>query len=207
MEILRTANAGVLLTLDGVSILLDGICKELFPYFGTPKDIRKELTLNFPDILAFTHYHDDHYDEEYENLYKTNTIRPVFGPDCDCFGEYKGIEIKKIPTRHIGKTEIEHVSFIIKGSKCVYFMGDSSPLEWKAKSDLPKPDVVIAPYAYAVTESAWRITKELGADDIILLHLPDRKNDEYKLWDMVEKTVGNDESLHIIEVGKEIKIM
>ena len=207
MEILRTANAGVLLTLDGVTILLDGGCKELPPYFGTPKEILKELTLNFPDILAFTHYHNDHYDEEYKNLYKTNTIRPVYGPDCTCFGKYKGVEIKAIPTRHIGKTDVAHVSFIIKASKCVYFMGDSSPLEWKDKLDLPKPDVVIVPYAYAVTESSWKITKSLGAKDVILLHLPDRENDEYKLWDMVEKTVVNDSCLHIIEVGEKIKIL
>lgn len=207
MEIKRTANAGVLLSLDGVTILLDGVCKELPPYFGTPKQILEELTLNFPDILAFTHYHNDHYDEEYKNLYKTNTLRPVYGPECACFGEYKGIQIQGISNRHIGKTDIPHVSFIIKGSKCVYFMGDASPLSWKGNLDLPKPDVVIAPYAYAVTESAWKITKELGAENIILLHLPHREKDEHKLWDMVEKTVANDNCLYIIEIGEKIEIL
>lgn len=207
MEILRTANAGVLITLDEVTVLLDGVCKELPPYFGTPKEMREMLTLNFPDILAFTHYHSDHYDEEYRNLYKSSTLRPVYGPECVCFGKYKGIEIQGISSRHIGKTDIPHMSFIINGSKCIYFMGDASPLTWKSVPDLPKPDVIIVPYAYASTESAWKITKSFGAKDIILVHMPDRENDEYKLWDMVQKTVADDNSFCFIEIGEKLTII
>ena len=60
MKILRTANAGVLLTLDGVRILLDGVCGDLPPYLTTPDDIKLELCKNIPDVVAYTHFHTDH---------------------------------------------------------------------------------------------------------------------------------------------------
>ena len=37
MRVKRTANAGVLLELDGARILLDGVCGEIKPYLPTPE--------------------------------------------------------------------------------------------------------------------------------------------------------------------------
>ncbi len=203
MKIRRTANAGVLLEMDGLSILLDGVCKRVECYQETPERIKKELMENFPDIVAFTHKHDDHYDDDYAEVYKKTTLRPVFGPE-GCFSEDYEISFKFLPTRHIGKADISHVSFIIKGSKCIWFMGDASPLEWNHTENLPSPDVIIAPFAYANTASAWKITKSFGAKDIVILHLPGRENDIYGLWDAVEKTVQNDPTVHIPEIGETI---
>ena len=61
MRIRRTANAGVLLTLDTITILLDGVCQQVHPYLPTPAEIRSELLENAPDIVAFTHEHQDHF--------------------------------------------------------------------------------------------------------------------------------------------------
>ena len=203
-EIKRTANAGVLIKLDGVTFLLDGVCKEYteYSYIGTPDYIRKELTDNFPDVLAFTHWHEDHCDPLYVEIYKKNTLRPVYGPELPIRKKIKDITFMSVVNRHIGKFTDPHVSYIIEGSKCIWFMGDSSPLSWKNISNYPTPDIVIVPYAYAITDSAWKITNDLGAKEIILLHLPKEEDDQFSLWDAVANTTKNDKRLFIPKIGE-----
>ena len=209
MEIKRTANAGVLLTLDGVRVLLDGVCREILPYLPTPEAVRKELLAAAPDALCFTHQHADHYDAAFVSEYLQKAAGPVLGPADIPFcrqetAQIKGLHITQISSRHIGKQEpMGHVSFLIQGSKCVWFVGDASPLQWRGRTDLPKPDVLIAPYAYA-TGSGWQITQSLGAKTIVLVHLPERSKDIYGLWDTVEATVGESgmKALQIPEMGQ-----
>ncbi len=201
MELTRTANAGVLITLDGVSVLLDGVCEEFSPYLGTPPSIRAMLTENYPDAVALTHQHPDHYDPTYVDDYTTHTLRPVYGPEGTRF-EQNGVRLQSIPTRHIGKADVPHVSFVLTGSRCVWFAGDASPLVWRDAVDLPTPDVLVVPYAYAITDAAWKTTLALGAKDVVLVHLPLRDNDPYGLWSAVESTVGPCDCLHIPCVGE-----
>ena len=124
LKLTRTANAGVLMEIDGVSILLDGVCEQLPPYLGTPASIREKLLENMPNVVAFTHKHPDHYDEDYAKSYEDKTLRSVYGPESLPFLEVGGVEISAHKTRHIGKTDIPHVSFVIKGSATVWFVGD-----------------------------------------------------------------------------------
>ena len=189
LKLTRTANAGVLMEIDGVRILLDGVCEQLPPYLGTPAYIRKQLVENMPDVVAFTHKHPDHYDEDYAKSYTLKTLRSVYGPESLPFLEINGVEISAYPTRHIGKANIEHISLVIKGSSTVWFVGDASPLSLKCMEGEDKPDLLIVPFAYAITPSAWRMTASLGAKKILLLHMPPRDNDIEGLWDMVENTV------------------
>lgn len=213
MEIKRTANAGVLLTLDGLRVLLDGVSREILPYLPTPEEVRKELLRTAPDVLCFTHQHADHYDAAFVSEYLQNAAGPILGPADIPFCrqetmQIQGLRISQIPSRHIGKQEpVGHVSFIIEGSKCVWFMGDASPLQWRDRTDLPKPDILIAPYAYA-TGSGWQISQSLGADAIVLLHLPERKKDIYSLWDTVESTVGQEGMRHLLipEIGQIVNL-
>ena len=191
--------------MDGVNILLDGVCKPLFPYLGTPKAIRDRLAENPPDLVAFTHEHKDHFDDAYVAEYKQKTLRPVYGPEslhsatlCD------GIQITMEKTRHIGKTDIAHVSIILKGSSCVWFMGDASPLVLKQLKGCPAPDVLIVPFAYAASPSAWRYTKETGADKIMILHMPGEGDDKDGIWETVRNTVRKDASVLIPEMGETI---
>lgn len=206
MEIRRTANAGVLINADGVSILLDGVCKKIAPYEETPESIGKELRESFPDIVAFTHIHGDHFDREYAELYKEKTLRSFLGPESFLFKSFGEVGITGISTRHIGKFDIRHTSFIIEGSKTVWFMGDASPLDFKGRTDLPAPDAVVVPFAYANTDSAWKITKSFSAEKIIIVHMPERENDIYGIWDAVENTIGNDENVFILKMGEIIEI-
>ena len=213
MEIRRTANAGVLLKLDGVAILLDGVCREVKPYPATPLEERQLLTDSWPDVVAFTHGHKDHFDPVYAAQFKKQTNGAFLGPK-ELPGvrvstepvNVRGVKITPVPSRHIGlagKTT-PHVSYIIEGSSCIWFLGDASPSQWQNKDNLPKPDVLLVPYVYATTESAWRATKALSADKIILLHLPEKQLDAAGLWNAVEATAGLSAFAGIPEIGETI---
>ena len=213
MQVKRTANAGVLLELDGVKILLDGVCGEVKPYLPTPESEKRALLQDLPDCVAFTHGHTDHCDASFIPAYLEKTAGPVMGPAdipyCEA-GERKlgNVTVTPVESRHIGKTDGSlHCSYVIRGSKCVWFLGDAAPTLWRRREDLPRPDVIIGPYAYA-TGSAWQLCKDLGAKTVVLLHLPERGNDPYGLWDAVAQTVGEDKrpNLLIPAMGETIEI-
>ena len=197
MELKRTANAGILLTLDGVSILLDGVCREVKPYPATPPKEKALLTACWPDVVAFTHAHKDHYDPAYAGCYKQLMGRVVLGP-ATVRGSMMpitvdGVSILPVPSRHIGAAGrgVSHASFVIKGSKTVWFLGDAAPMQFKNVPGLPSPDVLIVPYAYANTASSWAFTKSFNAQ-VVLLHMPDVEEDTIGLWSAVRKVVGQD---------------
>ncbi len=211
MEIRRTANAGVLLKLDGISILMDGVCREVKPYPATPPEERAKICESYPDMVCYTHAHKDHYDPTFAAGYQKQTGGVILGP-ADLPGCVSSMEclhagavtVRAVESRHIGgagKT-VSHASFIVTGSQCVWFLGDSSPVMWKNRSDLPKPDVLIVPYAYTITPSGWAIAKSLGARKVILLHMPEREDDTIGLWDATESTTGTPEDLLIPAMGE-----
>ena len=194
MEIQRTANAGVLLKLDGVSILLDGLCDRIEGYLPTTPEIARQLQENMPDLLAFTHYHKDHCSRALLSQYRKKNLRPILGPESLSQGvvQVGKVTVTPVASRHIGKIEpgLEHVSYVVQGSKCIWFVGDAAPIQWKNRTDLPKPDAIIAPYAYGNTQSAWELTCSL-TDQVVLLHLPEKAQDPYGLWEVVEMTTKN----------------
>lgn len=214
MKLRRTANAGVLLELDGVSILLDGVCREVKPYPATPPEEKAVLMENFPDVVAFTHLHKDHYDPVYAAEYVRQTNGVVLGPSgmpgvrtTMNAVQVRGVTIMPVTSRHIGAAgkDTPHASYIIRGSQCVWFLGDASPAQWKGREDLPSPDVLIVPYAYANTASSWAFTKALQAA-VVLLHMPKREDDILGLWDAVLTTVKRDDNLYIPDISEEICI-
>ena len=206
LTVMRTANAGVLLELDGKRILLDGVCEPLYPYLGTPNLVKEFLIKEMPDVLAFTHKHTDHYDINYEKTYKEKTLGTVLGPESLIFYESNGLKISLVPTRHIGKTDIAHVSYVIKGSSTVWFMGDASPSCLNNLSGYDTPDLLIVPFGFAITPSAWRMAKETGAKRILLVHMPLRKDDREGIFEMVENVTQNDPKLFSLDVGEKITL-
>ena len=211
MEIKRTANAGVLLTLDGVRILLDGVNQPLPPYLGTPHKEREALMQMPLDLVAFTHRHPDHCDVSFVSDYLQNAAGPILGPADIPFSSSTertvgGVKVTPIANRHLGKAcDVQHMSFIIEGSRCVWFLGDASPLQWKSRGDLPKPDVMIAPYAYA-TAGGWDVTCRLAPKALVLVHLPLQAEDPMCLWQQVESAVGqgNGPAVYVPELGQRI---
>ncbi len=200
MEILRTANAGVLLKLDDTTILLDGVCREVKPYLATPLHRREALRKNWPNAVAFTHMHKDHYDPDYAAEFSKCTGGVIFGPaqlgrvtttrESTRIGN---VTVKPVKSRHIGAAgkETEHYSYLIQGSKCVFFTGDASPSQWAGCTDLPKIDVLIVPYAYAITSAGWRAAKALCDGTIVLVHMPEKNSDPDGLWDLVLSVARN----------------
>ena len=207
----RTANAGVLLTLDGVRILLDGVCRQVGGYLATPKTEFDDLLACLPDVVAFTHGHLDHFDRSFAHQYNEMTLRSILGPegllkealctDAVCAG---GVTVTPIPTRHIGKAgqTATHVSFLIEGSRRILFTGDATPSAFK---DL-QVDVLIAPCAYAATAAGWKAAGKL-AKQMVLLHLPDPANDPDGLWQAVgavTQTPGP--QLYILQMGQTVTL-
>ena len=210
MELQRTANAGVLLKMDGVSILLDGLADRVEGYLPTPVAMAEKLLVDPPDALVYTHNHPDHCSDALLLTYRSQNLRPIYGPESLYCGGIKvgEVTITPVESRHLGRTEpgLLHASYILQGSKCVWFMGDAAPLQWKNRTDLPRPDVLIAPYAYGNTKAVWDMSCSL-AKNIVLLHLPDRSNDLYHLWEGVEATTcGTTANLWIPQIGETIYI-
>ena len=213
MRISRVSNAGVLLELDGVRILLDGFCTGHGPYLPTPAHIRDSLLADPPDMLAFTHEHPDHFDAHGAEQYHKQTLRPVLGPEnLPCGTTSRGISrgfvsVLPIKSRHIGKEyfHVPHFSYDIEGSKTVWFLGDAVPSQWHGIDR--KCHVLIAPFAYALSESAWRMTCAL-ADHVVLVHMPLKENDPAGLWPQVNAITGTycPVQLHIPEIGETIEI-
>ena len=209
MEIRRTCNAGVCLKLDGVSILLDGLCDRVEGYIPTPPAVAQQLLDNPPDLLAFTHYHKDHCSRALLSPYRKENLRPILGPECLSNGAVQvgEVTITPVASRHLGRIEpgLEHVSYIVEGSRCIWFMGDAAPSQWKNRADLPKADVLIAPYAYANTPTSWELTRTL-AEKIVLLHLPEKEKDPYGLWEGVEAAVTGSANTWLPAIGETIAI-
>ncbi len=211
MKLRRTACAGVLLELDGKRFLLDGVGQALAPYQATPMDIRQQLMENPPDAVLLTHKHPDHYDGSFLSWFRENASGPILGPGdiplAKQGAERVGpVEITPVASRHIGRSDgSAHRSFLLQGSQCLWFLGDSSPQQWRSRLALPRPDVLIAPYAYAIG-SSWKLTKSLGARAIVLLHLPEREKDSCGLWEAVEATTQGDPTLYIPALGQEINL-
>jgi len=192
---MRTANAGVLLRLDGASILLDGVCREVDPYPATPLWIKEQLLSQLPDAVCFTHLHKDHFDRDFARTYTDRTGRAILGPEGVGTADHcqvGSVQILGVPTRHIGAAgaATKHMSFVLTGSKCIWFLGDASPLQWKGNVELPKPDVVMAPYAYFTTQKGWSCLRSFGAAANVLLHMPTRENDTLGLWPAIDSVVG-----------------
>lgn len=194
MEIVRTANAGVLLGLDGKRFLLDGVCCEAAPYLATPSAIREALLRDAPDAVAFTHSHRDHYDGLFVSDYLQNSAGPILGPADIPYSSREPLRLGEVTvtpveSRHIGKTDCtQHLSFVLQGSRCVWFLGDASVLHWQKLPALPDPDVVIAPYGFLLGRG-WEYCKGLKPDAVVVLHLPEKANDPYGLWEALEKTL------------------
>ena len=195
MEIRRTANAGVLLTLDDAKILLDGVCREVNPYPATPANIGRELTAASVDALLFTHSHPDHFDP----VLSAQLNAPIYGPEqageqISCPVSQDGeaavgtVRIYAVSTRHMGhygKTT-QHQSYVVKGSKNLWFMGDASPMELKKLASFGKPDVLLIPYPYITTPAAMKLWEELLPCRIVLLHMPPKNNDPEGIWQSAE---------------------
>ena len=193
MQLRRTANAGFLLTLDNITIALDGVCLEVSPYQATPLAERAKLLAAPPDLLAYTHSHEDHFDPGFAAAFPgpilgTDRIAQLLPGKTVSVGSVAAgpVTVTPVATRHIGTFADSHQSLVIEGSSRVWFMGDAAPTQMKRLMPFGKPRVLIAPFAYATTPPAVRAVNDLAPDYLILTHLPLKHNDPSGLWSAVE---------------------
>ena len=205
MIITRTANAGVLLEINDTKILIDGVSGKIYPYIETPENVRQYLLDVKPDAFLYTHAQTDHFDSEFVQKYKNLSCGPVLGPQDSGSIDVGCVNIRIVNTRHIGKCDDRHVSFVLKcDNKTIWFMGDASPS--CLKSFEGSPDVLIAPFAYANTSSAYKMSVSTGASHIIIVHLPPEQDDVYLLKNAVVQNTANDERVHIPSLGEKVII-
>ena len=213
MEIRRTANAGIALTLDDANILLDGVCREVYPYLATPAGIVRELQ---PDVLLFTHNHPDHFDP----VAAQKLGKPIYGPmqvaeqvSCPVHPDESltvgSVRITAVPTRHMGhygKTT-QHQSYALEGSQKIWFLGDASPMELKRFASFSKPDVLIVPYPYISTLASVKMVETLLPCKIVLLHLPLQNADPEKIWESVAEGMDHLKAyLYLPELGETLNL-
>ncbi len=206
MTITRTANAGVLLEMDDVSVLLDGICGEVPPYPATPQAIRERLYDTLPQAVAFTHTHIDHYDQHFAQHFMNTTGKEIVSPAGCREMQVENVRIQSLDTRHMGRNDVEHISLVLTGSKCVWFMGDASPTAFKQMETFPKPDVLMVPFAYLNSKSSVETTKRMGAKWIVALHMPDVSNDVYQIRETVQNCIANEPHIRILEIGETFSV-
>lgn len=221
MKIRRTANAGVLLNLDHVKILLDGVCREVAPYLATPQALQQQLLADLPDVAVFTHIHPDHFDPDFARSYISKTGRSVIAPR-DAASELPGwvasessyqagpVRITAVSTRHMGKSgaTVEHQSYVIQGSRCVWFPGDASPTQLHALARISKPDVMILPFPYLSTPASIQMLQPYLPCSILLVHMPRREQDPYGIWQAV--SCGTDalgKQICYLDLGESTEIL
>lgn len=216
MEIRRTANAGVLLTLNDVKILLDGVCREVKPYPATPPEITQNLITCPPDAALFTHNHPDHFDPEYcreikSPIYATAQVAEELSgkSQTEKTAVIGKVRIHAVPTRHMGhygKTT-EHQSYVVEGSQVVWFLGDASPTELRKLASFSKPDVLLIPYPYISTPAALKMMETYLPCKIVLLHMPLDKDDPEGIWQSANAGVEHLKAyLYVPEMGETLKL-
>ena len=194
----------MLLETNGVSILLDGVCGHISPYFATDDIMLQYITDNPPNVLAFTHRHIDHFDMKFAKYYEDNNFGQVLLPEYPCDIDMSGVNICSVSTRHIGKNDTLHCSYIIHSDEKVWFMGDASPLSLKDFDCFSKPDLIIVPFAYALSDFSWKKTKSVGAKKIVMVHMPEKSKDEFGIWDTVLKVTNSDDCLVIPDLREQL---
>ena len=191
--------------MDGVQILLDGVCREVGAYLATPLTEWERLTQRWPDAVCFSHTHGDHFHPGYVAAYQAATGREILRGE----GKVGNVRISGIPTRHLGKAgaDTAHCSFVIQGSKTVWVMGDAAPAQLRRMAAAPKPDVLVVPFAYLASQGAVQMLKAYLPCAILLVHMPRRDNDPEEIWNAV--ATGMDELkefIHAPAVGETITL-
>ena len=200
MQLQRVSNAGVLLTLDGVLLLLDGVCQGYSLYLAPPPVMIKELENRPPDMLAYTHSHPDHFEPGFAAQFYEKTYCTVLGPAgvAELLPDVPveqgsamigSVRVTPIPSRHLGAEwrNYPHVSYLIEGSKRIFYVGDAAPLCWKEGVTRLQPDVLIVPYPYVTTRFGWQTAMQFAPESVVVVHTPARDNDPEGIWQMMER--------------------
>lgn len=207
MKFQYVSNAGIIFRLGNKLIGIDCLCKDSSKlYQDIPTQIREELK---PDILIFTHEHEDHFCAEYvreawENnpelvIYSTektiNILQEMNMPEDNLYQVAGGEEIE-IDVLHItfmqsiheGEqyADIQNLTLLIEiEDKHLVITGDAMPCQElfeRIAAWSKNIDWFFAPFPYVGLRSTRKLMKEyLGIRNIFVLHQP-RKEADVQNW-------------------------
>lgn len=198
------SNAGVIFNIGDKIVGIDCLCKDSTKlYQDTPSQIREELN---PDILIFTHEHEDHFCAEYVaeaweknpslQIYSTQrTVELMNIPSTNVKQVAEGdtvemdvFRIEFLKTLHEGDqyADIQNLTLLIeKGEKHIVITGDAMPckeLFERISSWSPRIDWFFAPFPYVGLRSTRKLMEEyLDIKNIFVLHQP-RKEADVQNW-------------------------
>lgn len=198
MKFQYVSNAGIIFDVDGRQIGIDCLCKDSSKlYQDTPPQIREQLK---PDILIFTHEHEDHFCAEYVKeaweknpalrIYSTkNTVDvlkengiPLEDLHCAGDGEVLDVDVLRLGfmySIHEGEqySDVQNLTLLIRiGDKRLVVTGDAMPckeLFERIAAWSPHIDWLLAPFPYVGLRSTRKLmTEQLDIQNIFVLHQP-----------------------------------
>ena len=167
--------------------LFDGVCGEVPPYAGTPAHIRRELSEDLPDIVAFTHTHPDHWDGSFARAAFISGRCAVLMPGGQAAASCADfMNVSAVRTRHLGKPDYPHVSYLLSvQEKTVWIAGDASPDSLAPAMGPGRPYIAVVPYSYLLTSSSAEKISSAGAETVIVVHMPAAGPETEELIDSV----------------------
>ena len=201
------SNAGIILEVNGRQIGIDCLCKDSSKlYQDTPTQIREELK---PDILIFTHEHEDHFCAEYvKEAWERNPSLQIYGgqmliqaldkekiPLANLYKvdegnvlELEGLEFLFVESVHEGEeySDVQNLTLLInKEAKKLVVTGDAMPckeLFERISAWSTHIDWLFAPFPYVGLRTTRKAMQEhLDIKNIFVLHLP-REEADVQNW-------------------------
>ena len=209
----------MLVALDSVILLLDGVCQGYSLYLAPPPAIIQELEHHPPDALAFTHSHPDHFEAGFAARFYEKTHRPILGtagvaellpgvPVEQGSAVIGGVRVTPVPSRHLGAEwrNYPHVSYLLEGSKRIFYVGDATPACWKDAVFQLQPDVLIAPYPYVTTRIGWQSVERFAPKALVVVHMTAKDNDPDGIWPMVQRGIDThrDIPVYVPDLGEKV---
>lgn len=210
LKITYIANAGLLISFSEKTILIDGI--HFFKPFGfspVPEKvlnniINGESLYKDMDYILFTHYHNDHFNEnKLADYCLTNSPRLIVAPKSDdnlknikanklyldsflwqetIILEDNGIKLSAYKTLHDGKQyqNIEHYIYQINISNInILVMSDTDfrcPELEKMLSN-KKIDILIVNFLFLNNSYGRKLIKQINPSELLIYHLPFENED------------------------------
>ena len=193
-----TANAGVLLCINGKKILVDALHNRYTEVFSSvPDDLLFQIAhgegeFREIDLLVFTHDHPDHYSREWtQEFLKNHPDAHLVSPVNDFSGanittlkapeemhEVKGIKLECVKLIHEGEQFRDVVNYGYKfdiGGFTITVLGDSGP------ENIPQvfggADLALYNFPFFTILRGKKMIEELRPRQMIAYHLPYEEKD------------------------------
>lgn len=222
------SNAGVVLALGGVSLMVDGIYNAGgLPFSDVPGDI---LAAVRPDYLAFTHTHHDHLDQgRLEAYLAVRLVQGLLLPPgvrADRHGApgvvmkgtggtvaWRGLTVRWARTPHLDHAKPEHHSFVVAGGgAAVLVAGDAMPSpQLAALCAGERLDAALLTPFFLQDPEGRRLLETIGVpDQVLLYHLPRVEDDAHNLLRLAQRQVERWGGLFhltpLVESGQQIAL-